>query len=52
MQGALGDQGGPRNAIVLADGLSRIGTEHGLAETITGASGEQPGAGNPHNRGG
>ncbi|MDA0169672.1 hypothetical protein OJ998_11310 [Solirubrobacter taibaiensis] len=52
VRGALGDQGGPRNAIVLADGLSGIGTEHGLAETITGAGGEQPGAGNPHNRGG
>ena len=38
VRGALGDQGGPRNAIVLADALSGIGIEHGLAETITGAA--------------
>jgi hypothetical protein len=52
VQRALGDQGGPRNAIVLADALSSIGVERGLAETITGPSGEQPGSGNPHNNGG
>jgi len=51
VQRALGDQGGPRNAIVLADGLSSVGTERGLAETITGESGETPGAENPHNQG-
>lgn len=52
VQRALGDQGGPRNAVVLADSLSSIGTERGLAETITDEAGERPGPDNPHNRGG
>ena len=52
VQRALGDQGGPRNAVVLADGLSSLGTERGLAETVTGEPGERPGADNPHNHGG
>jgi len=51
VQRALGDQGGPRNAVVLADGLSSIGTERGLAETVTGAAGEKAGPDNPHNNG-
>lgn len=50
-QRALGDQGGPRNAVVLADSLPSVGTERGLAETITGESGEKAGAANPHNSG-
>ena len=49
---ALGDAGGPRNAVILADALSASGFEYGLAETLMGESGEQPGAANPHNRGG
>ncbi|MBE2314647.1 hypothetical protein DVA67_001575 [Solirubrobacter sp. CPCC 204708] len=52
VQRVLGDLGGPRNAIVLADNLSATGSDHGLAETITGGGGEQPGPENPHNRGG
>ena len=52
VQRALGDQGGPRNAVVLADALSGIGVEHGLGRDDHGRRGEQPGAANPHNRGG
>ncbi|MDA0181978.1 hypothetical protein OJ997_16865 [Solirubrobacter phytolaccae] len=51
VQKALGNQGGARNAVVLADSLSSIGSERGLAETITGPSGEVPGPQNPHNNG-
>ena len=52
VQRALGAAGGPRNAIVLADGLSGGTQEYGLGETVMGASGERPGAANVHNRGG
>src|SRR3954470_12697338 len=52
VQRALGVAGGPRNAVVLADGLSGGSQEYGLGETIMGASGEQAGAKNVHNRGG
>ena len=37
VQRALGAAGGPRNAIVLADGLSGGTQEYGLGETIMGA---------------
>ena len=43
VRGALGTSAGPRNAVVLADGLSGGTQEYGLGETIMGASGEQPG---------
>ena len=49
---SLGPAGGPRNTIVLADGLSGSATEYGLGETIMGSSGERSGAQNVHNRGG
>ena len=52
VQRALGAAAGPRNAIVLADGLSGGSQEYGLGETIMGASGELAGAKNVHNRGG
>ena len=52
VQRALGTPAGPRNAVVLADGLSGGTQEYGLGETIMGASGEQQGAKNVHNRGG
>jgi hypothetical protein len=48
----LGDAGGPRNTVILADALSPSGVEYGLGETVMGSSGEQPGAANVHNRGG
>src|SRR4051794_13453831 len=49
---ALGPAAGPRDAIVLADGLSGGSQEYGLGQTIMGASGEASGAANVHNRGG
>jgi hypothetical protein len=49
---ALGNAGGPRNTIVLADGLAGSAQEYGLGETVMGPSGEKPGTGNIHNRGG
>ncbi|MDA0169478.1 hypothetical protein OJ998_10305 [Solirubrobacter taibaiensis] len=49
---ALGPSAGPRNTVILADSLSSMGVEFGLGETIMGDAGEQPGAANPHNRGG
>src|SRR3954471_16172680 len=52
VQRALGPAGGPRNAIVLADGLSGSAQEYGLGETVMGATGERQGAANIHNRGG
>jgi hypothetical protein len=52
VQRALANAGGPRNAVVLADGLSGGTQEYGLGETVMGASGEQAGARNIHNRGG
>jgi hypothetical protein len=52
VQRALGAAAGPRNAIVLADGMSGGSTEYGLGETVMGASGEVSGAANVHNRGG
>jgi hypothetical protein len=52
VQRALANAGGPRNAVVLADGLSGGTQEYGLGETIMGASGEQQGVKNVHNRGG
>ena len=52
VRGALGNAAGPRNAIILADGLAGGAQEYGLGETIMGTSGERPGAQNVHNRGG
>jgi len=52
VQRALGNPGGPRNAIVLADGLSGSSQEYGLGETVMGTTGEQQGAKNIHNKGG
>lgn len=49
---ALGTSAGPRNTVILADGLSSTGAEFGLGETVMGDSGEQAGAANPHNGGG
>jgi len=45
----LGNPGGPRDLVVLADGLSGGGT-YGEAETLPDA--DQPGSTNPHNQGG
>jgi hypothetical protein len=52
VQRAIAGAAGPRDAIVLADGLSGSTQEYGLGETVMGASGETPGAANVHNRGG
>src|SRR4051812_27237123 len=52
VQRALGAAKAPRNAIVIADGLSGSAQEYGLGETIMGPSGEVVGAANVHNRGG
>ena len=52
MSRALGASAGPRNAIVMADGLSGSTQEYGLGETVMGLSGEKQGATNVHNRGG
>jgi hypothetical protein len=52
VQRALGAAGGPRNAIVLADGLSGSSQEYGLGETVMGVTGERQGSANVHNRGG
>lgn len=49
---AVGNAGGPRNVVILADGLSGSAQEYGLGETVMGASGERPGSANVHNRGG
>ncbi len=49
---ALGSASGPRDAIILADGLSGSTQEYGLGETVLGPSGEVPGAANVHNGGG
>lgn len=49
---ARGTAPGPRNTVVLADGMSSTAEEYGLGETIMGAGGERQGAGNLHNRGG
>src|SRR3954471_3332219 len=49
---ALGAAKAPRDAIVIADGLSGSTQEYGLGETVMGASGEVAGASNVHNRGG
>src|ERR1700754_2649240 len=52
VQRALGGASGPRNAIVLADGMSGGSQEYGLGETVMGAGGETPGGADVHNRGG
>ena len=52
VEGAIDGAAGPRDAVVLADGLSGSAQEYGLGETIMGTSGEQAGAKNVHNRGG
>ena len=52
VQRALGSTKAPRDAIVIADGLSGSAQEYGLGETIMGATGEVAGASNVHNRGG
>jgi hypothetical protein len=49
---ALGTASGPRDTIILADGLSGSAQEYGLGETVEGSSGEVPGSANVHNRGG
>src|SRR3954469_15133916 len=49
---ALGPAAGPRDAIVVADGLSGGSQEYGLGQTIMAVSGEVFGAANIHNRGG
>ena len=41
----LGAAGGPRNAIVLADGLSGSAQEYGLGETVMGVDRRAPGRG-------
>src|SRR3954454_17842825 len=52
VRSALGAASGPRDAIVLADGLSGGTQEYGLGEWIMGSSGEVHGPANVHNRGG
>ncbi|MGH2948168.1 MAG: hypothetical protein ACRDPC_18265, partial [Solirubrobacteraceae bacterium] len=50
--GRLGRATGPRNVVILADTLNGGGYDYGLGETVLGPTGERPGAGNVHNRGG
>ena len=49
---ALGAAAGPRDTMILADGLSGSAQEYGLGESIMGTTGEVKGATNVHNRGG
>jgi hypothetical protein len=49
---ALGTTAGPRDTLVLADGLSGSAQEYGLGESVMGSTGEVKGASNVHNRGG
>lgn len=46
---ALGPAGGPRDVLIMADQLATTST-YGLGEVLPGA--DQPGARNPHNKGG
>jgi hypothetical protein len=50
----LGPASGPRNVVILADGLtnSPAGSLYGLGQTLGGPNAELPGATNPHNAGG
>ncbi len=52
VQRALPAAAGPRNTIVLADGLSGSTQEYGLGESVMGRTGEVAGSTNIHNRGG
>jgi hypothetical protein len=50
----LGPASGPRNVVILADGLtnSPAGSLYGLGQTLGGSGADAPGASNPHNAGG
>jgi hypothetical protein len=50
----LGTASGPRDVVILADGLTNSppGSLYGLGQTLGGPNAELPGAANPHNSGG
>jgi hypothetical protein len=48
----LGASAAPRNVVILADTLNGGSYDYGLGENVLGASGDDPGPGNVHNRGG
>jgi hypothetical protein len=50
----LGSASGPRNVVILADGLTNSppGSLYGLGQTLGGPGADAPGASNPHNAGG
>jgi len=50
----LGTASGPRNVVILADGLTNSppGQLYGLGQTFGGTGADAPGASNPHNSGG
>src|SRR3954452_9688747 len=48
VQRALGAAGVPRDAVVLADGLSGSSQEYGLGETVRGLTGDRAGSTNVH----
>ena len=48
----LGQTGGPRNAVILADTLNGGGYDYGLGENVLGTAGDRHGAANVHNYGG
>jgi hypothetical protein len=52
VESRLGPAAGPRNVVVLADTLNGSTNDYGLGENVLGPSGDRPGAGNVHNRGG
>ena len=48
----LGQAGGPRNVVILADTLNGGGYDYGLGENVLGTAGDRRGSGNVHNYGG
>jgi hypothetical protein len=48
----LGQSGGPRNVVILADTLNGGGYDYGLGENVLGSAGDRRGSGNVHNYGG
>ena len=52
VESRLGTSGGPRNVVVFADTLNGGTYDYGLGENVLGSYGDDPGAGNVHNRGG
>jgi hypothetical protein len=48
----LGQAGGPRNVVILADTLNGGGYDYGLGENVLGTAGDRRGSSNVHNYGG